>query len=162
MATLTAASLHIAADDPGRAGAFAALDAKRAGWDTMNFAAIRLGQGKTFEIAIDAFEYVAVVLGGRCNIRTNKGDFDGVGRRDSVFGGLPYAVYLPPGTEFEIESLSDNFEFASCWTPSARESQPRDDHAGRCRSLALGRRQLLAADVPGDRRRLPGRPAAGL
>ena len=81
----------------GRAGAFAALDAKRAGWDTMNFAAIRLGQDKTFEIAIDAFEYVAVVLSGRCNIRTNKGDFEGVGRRDSVFSGLPYAVYLPPG-----------------------------------------------------------------
>ena len=125
MATLTANSLHFPADDQGRAGAFAALDAKRAGWDTMNFAAIRLGQGKTFEIAIDAFEYVAVVLSGRCNIRTNKGDFEGLGRRDSVFSGLPYAVYLPPETEFEIESLSDNFEFASCWTPTERESQPR-------------------------------------
>lgn len=125
MATLTASSLHFPADDQGRAGAFAALDAKRAGWDTMNFAAIRLGQGKTFEIAIDAFEYVAVVLSGRCNIRTNKGDFEGLGRRDSVFSGLPYAVYLPPETEFEIESLSDNFEFASCWTPTERESQPR-------------------------------------
>ena len=75
MATLTAGNLHIPADDQGRAGAFAALDAKRAGWDTMNFAAVRLGQGKTFEIAIDAFEYVAVVLSGRCNIRSNKGDF---------------------------------------------------------------------------------------
>ena len=125
MATLSASNLHFPADDQGRAGAFAALDAKRAGWDTMNFAAIRLGQGKTFEIAIDAFEYVAVVLSGRCNIRTNKGDFESLGRRGSVFSGLPYALYLPPETEFEIESLSDNFEFASCWTPTERESQPR-------------------------------------
>ena len=65
MASFTAETLHIAADDRGRAGAFAALDAKRAGWDTMNFAAVRLGAGKTFEIAIDAFEYVAVILSGR-------------------------------------------------------------------------------------------------
>ena len=125
MASYTAESLHIRAEDRGRAGAFAALDAKRAGWDSMNFAAVRLGAGKTFEVAIDAFEYVAVILSGRCNIHTNRGDFEGVGRRDSVFSGLPYAVYLPPHTEFAIESLSENFEFASCWAPSERESQAR-------------------------------------
>ncbi len=123
MATYSADSLHFPSDDKGKAGAFAALNAKRAGWDTMNFAAVRLGEGKTFEVAIDAFEYVAVVLSGRCNIRTNRGDFEGVGRRDSVFTGLPYAVYLPPNTEFAIESLSENFEFASCWLPSERETQ---------------------------------------
>ena len=32
------------------------------------------------------------------------------GRRDSVFTGMPYAVYLPPETEFEIEAITDNFE----------------------------------------------------
>ena len=125
MASFSAESLHFPADDKGRAGAFAAIDAKRAGWETMNFAAVRLGEGKTFEIAIDTFEYVAVVLSGRCTIRTNKGDFENVGRRDSVFTGMPYAVYLPPHTEFAIESLSDNFEFASCWAPSEKETQPK-------------------------------------
>ena len=125
MATYHADSLHIRSDDSGRAGAFAALDAKRAGWDTLNFAAVRLGAGTTFEVAIDAYEYVAVVLSGRCNIRTNKGDFEGLGRRDSVFSGLPYAVYLPPHTEFAIESLSENFEFASCWAPAQREGNAR-------------------------------------
>lgn len=125
MASFTAQTLHFPADDKGRAGAFAALDAKRAGWDSMNFAAVRLGEGKTFEIAIDAFEYVAVILSGRCNIRTNKGDFEGVGRRDSVFSGFPYAVYLPPHTEFEIESRSENFEFASCWAPTDKENPAR-------------------------------------
>ncbi len=158
MANLTAGSLHFPADDQGRAGAFAALDAKRAGWDSMNFAAIRLGQGKTFEIAIDAFEYVAVVLSGRCNIRTNKGDFEAIGRRDSVFGGLPYALYLPPGTEFEIESLSDNFEFASCWTPTEREAQPRLITPRDVASSLLGggncSRQMcrvIGGDFPADR-----------
>ena len=124
MATYSSDRLQVSANDTGRDGAFAALDAKRAGWDTMNFAAVRLGEGKTFEVAIDAFEYVAVVLSGRCNIRTNKGDYEAVGRRGSVFSGLPYAVYLPPHTEFAIESLSEDFEFASCWAPSERDTQP--------------------------------------
>ena len=125
MANYSTDTLHIPATDRGRPGAFAALDARRAGWDTLNFAAIRLGAGKTFDIAIDNFEYLAVILGGRCAIRTNRGDFDHVGRRDDVFRGLPYAIYLPPNTEFEIESLSDNFEFASCWTPAETEHPAR-------------------------------------
>lgn len=125
MATYSADSLHIRANDTGRTGAFAALDARRAGWDILNFAAVRLGTGKTFEIAIDNFEYVAVVLGGRCTIRTNRGDFEHIGRRADVFSGLPYAVYLPPNTEFEIESLTDNFEFASCWAPTEVEHPAR-------------------------------------
>ncbi len=158
MTRFSAESLHFPANDKGRQGAFAALDAKRAGWETMNFAALRLGKGKTFEIAIDAFEYVAVVLSGRCNIRSSKGDFDGVGRRDSVFSGLPYAVYLPPGTEFEIESLSDNFELASCWTPSEKEHAPklirpqdvelRMLGGGNCSRQMC---QIMGGDFPADR-----------
>ena len=138
MATYSADSLHIPASDTGRAGAFAALDAKRAGWETMNFAAVRLGEGKTFEVAIDAFEYVAVVLSGRCNIRSNRGDFEAVGRRGSVFSGLPYAVYLPPNTEFAIESLSEDFEFASCWAPSERETQAKLIRPGDTEMQLLG------------------------
>ena len=95
MAAFTAETLHIQANDSGRAGAFAALDAKRAGWETMNFAAVRLSADRTFEIAIDAFEYVAVILSGRCNIRTNKGDFNQVGRRESVFAGMPTRSTFP-------------------------------------------------------------------
>ena len=121
MASFTADGLHLRSNDSGKAGAFAGFDAKRAGWDTLNFAAVRLNQGKTFEIAIDAFEYVAVVLSGRCNIKTNRGDFEEVGRRDSVFTGMPYAVYLPPQTEFEIEALTDDFEFACCWAPTEKQ-----------------------------------------
>ena len=158
MARMTAEALHIRADDKRRPGAFAALDAKRAGWETLNFAAVRLGEGKTFEIAIDTFEYVAVVLSGRCTIRTNKGDFEGLGRRASVFAGMPYALYLPPHTEFEIESLSDDFEFASCWAPSEKENQPKLIEPADVEMLLLGggncSRQMsrvIGSDFPADR-----------
>ena len=158
MVSFTADRLHLRANDAGKDGAFAAVDAKRAGWDTLNFAAIRLGRGKTFEIAIDAFEYVAVVLSGQCNIKTNKGDFNNVGRRDNVFSGLPYAVYLPPQTEFEIESLTEDFEFACCWAPtekelSARLITPQDIEVQLLGSGNTSRQmcRLLGSAFPADR-----------
>ncbi len=158
MARFTADTLHIQADDRGRAGAFAALDAKRAGWDTLNFAALRLGKSRTFEIAIDAFEYVAVVLSGRCNIRTNRGDFDNVGRRTSVFSGMPYALYLPPHTEFEIEAITDDFEFASCWAPTEKQHPAKLIKPNDVELLLLGggncsrqMNRLLGGDFPAER-----------
>lgn len=125
MATYTATNLHFPSMDKGKAGAFATIDAKKAGWDTMNFAAVRLHRGKTFEIAIDEYEYLAVILSGQCNIKTSKGDFNQVGRRASVFTGMPYAVYLPRNTEFEIEALTDNFEVASCWVPAEKDGEAK-------------------------------------
>jgi len=158
MASFTAETLHIPSADAGRAGAFATLDAKRSGWDTMNFAAVRLGKGRTFEIAIDAFEYVAVVMSGRCNIRTNRGDFEAVGRRDNVFCGLPYALYLPPQTEFEIEAITDDFEFASCWAATEKEHPPRLIRPNDIELALLGggncSRQMsrvIASEFPADR-----------
>lgn len=158
MASFTPDGLHLRADDAGKAGAFAAVDARRAGWDTMNFAAVRLGKDKTFEIAIDAFEYVAVILSGVCNIKTNRGDFDAVGRRDSVFSGMPYAVYLPPHTEFEIQALTDNFEFACCWAltekdQAARLIEPRDIEMEILGAGNASRQmcRVIGSDFPADR-----------
>jgi 5-deoxy-glucuronate isomerase len=31
---------------------------------------------------------------------------------------MPYAVYLPRNTDFEITALTDGFEVASCWVPT--------------------------------------------
>lgn len=158
MAKYTADALHFPSSDKGKAGAFASIDAKTAGWDTMNFAAVRLNKGKTFEIGIDQYEYVAVILSGQCNIKTSKGDFPNVGRRANVFSGLPYAVYLPRNTEFAIEALTDDFEVASCWVPTEKDGEaklitPKDieisllggDNASRqmCR--------LIGTDFPADR-----------
>ncbi len=158
MTSYTTDRLHYPSTDTGKAGAFAAVDARKAGWDTMNFAAVRLSQGKTFEIAIDAFEYVAVVLSGQCNIRTNKGDFEQVGRRQNVFTGLPYALYLPPYTEFEIEARTDNFEFASCWVPTEKEHPPKliTPHEVDIRLLGGGNAsrqmcQIIASDFAAER-----------
>ena len=49
-----------------------------------------------------------VVLTGVCDIKTDKGNFTEVGYRREVFGGLPYALYMPRNTEFEIEAKTES------------------------------------------------------
>lgn len=108
----------ILSNDRGRAGVFARASAEQAAWPLLNMVALRLDKGGQFEIEIADYEYLAVILGGRCHIRTSRGDFLDVGRRPDVFRGLPYAIYLPRQTEFAIEALSDGLEVASCWAPT--------------------------------------------
>lgn len=120
MAT-SADNLLIPTNDDGVTSVYARVSAQQAGWQYLNMVALRLETGKTFGITIDQYEYVAVILGGVCDIRTSRGNFVDVGRRPDVFTGLPYAIYMPRNTEFEIEALTDDFAMASCWVPTDQD-----------------------------------------
>ena len=87
-------------------------------------AARRLNAGQTWSASTGDDEYAHVILGGVCTIRTSRGEYARVGRRPNVFSGMPYALYLPRGVDFEIEALTDGFEVASCWVPTDRDDEP--------------------------------------
>lgn len=114
---------------PGRSVAkgrvIARVSSEQAGWQHLNMVVLHLTRGQTFDITIEDNEYLAVVLSGVCNIRTNRENFDRVGRRRDVFDGLPYAVYLPRQTEFVIEAVSETVEIASCWSPTTQDHAMR-------------------------------------
>ncbi len=118
----SADNLLLRSTNEDKPGLFARLSAEQAGWDYLNLVAMRLEKGKTFGITIAQYEYLAVILSGVCDIRTNKGNFEQVGYRRDVFSGLPFAIYMPRNTEFEIEAKSDNFEVISCWSPTDRDT----------------------------------------
>ena len=144
----TADNLLFRSTNEDRPGVFAKVAADQAGWDYLNMVALRLEKGKTFGITIADYEYVAVVLTGQCAIRTNKGNFNTLGYRKDVFGGLPYALYMPRQTEFEIEALTETLEIVSCWSPTDKDHPiklitPQDIKvAGVWRSSAHGARSL--------------------
>ena len=117
----TVDQLHFPAVDDTNASVFARVSAEQAGWQYLNMVALRLETGKTFGITIEQYEYVAIILSGVCDIRTSKGDFLDIGRRFDVFTGMPYAIYMPRETDFEIEALSDDFAMASCWSPTTED-----------------------------------------
>jgi 5-deoxy-glucuronate isomerase len=117
----TAETMLMKSKDSGASGVFLEIDAQDAGWEYLNMAAMRLNRGEKYGTRVGEHEHVTVILGGRCNIRASTGDYLNIGRRPNVFSGMPWAVYLPRRSEFEIEALTDNLEIASCWVPTDRD-----------------------------------------
>lgn len=121
----TADTMLIRAQDDGKTGIFAQVSTAQAGWQYLNMAARRLNAGETWRASTGDHEFAHVILGGVCTIRTSQGNFERVGRRRDVFSGMPYALYLSRGVDFEIEALTDSFEVASCWVASDEDHPAR-------------------------------------
>jgi len=121
----TSENLLVRSNDYGRAGVFARVRPADAGWEYLNMAAIRLHAREPYNGSTGENEHVSVILGGRCHFRTSKGEYLNIGRRPDVFSGMPYAVYLPRRTDFEIEALTDDLEIASCWVPTDEDHPAR-------------------------------------
>ncbi len=121
----TTPNLLVRAHDTGQTGVFARVRPEDAGWLYLDMAALRLNQGETYSGNVGDHEHVSVILGGRCTIRTSAGDFRNIGRRPDVFSGMPWALYLPRHTHFEIEALTGNLEIASCWVPTDQDHPAR-------------------------------------
>jgi 5-deoxy-glucuronate isomerase len=99
-------------------------------------------------------ELCLVVLGGGCDVRSDRGEWAGVGERESPFDGLPHAVYLPPGTGFEVAGSA---EVALCWAPAAtgvdaRLIEPGDVEVTTRGSGAMEREihNILMEDAPAE------------
>ncbi len=121
----TAETLRIPSIDRGATGIFAEVRAEQAGWEFLNMQARRLNRGQVWSGSTGEYEWAHVILGGKCHCRSSAGDFLNVGRRPHVFGGMPWAVYLPRRVDFEIEALTDGFEVASCWVATDRDFSAR-------------------------------------
>jgi 5-deoxy-glucuronate isomerase len=149
----TKQNLLVKAQDTGGTGVFARVDAQMVGWDYLNMAVLRLNRGEKYATATGEHEHVSVVLGGRCHIRTSRGHYFNVGQRTDVFSGMPYALYLPRGTDFEIEALTDGMEIASCWVPTDEDHPPRlitpDDSQIEIRGGGNATRQINSIIPPG-------------
>lgn len=104
-----------------------------AGWSYVGFEVFRLSRGARIERPTDAQEVCAVLLSGRADFFFGARAWRDVGSRQTVFDGLPDAVYAPPGGSLAVVASSESCEVALCWAPAARGME-----------AAL----LAAADVP--------------
>ncbi len=149
----TAENLLVKSQDRGEPGLFARVRAADVGWDYLNMAALRLPLGERYGDTTGEHENVMVILGGRCHIRTGKGDYLNLGRRPNVFSGMPWALYLPRQTSFEIEALTDTLEIVSCWVPTDEDHPARlitpADSAIEIRGGGNATRQINSIIPPG-------------
>ncbi len=81
---------------------------EEAGWRYLGFIVRRLRAGDTWQAPAEPDrEQGIVLLGGTCSVRTPSNTWERIGRRPNVWSGLPWAVYLPPGTPASVEAHSD-------------------------------------------------------
>ena len=87
-----------------------------AGWEHLCFAARKLEREKNWISKTENAEMVIVFLGGKAEFRSNRKSWEQIGRRKDVFSGMPYAIYIPHHTEFEIIAKSDELDIGYGWT----------------------------------------------
>lgn len=74
-----------------------------AGWRWLSFSARRLAPGKPLTADTGPDEVCLVLIGGACEVEAGGRRYTLAGR-DDPFGGMPVALYLPPGTEYTVDA----------------------------------------------------------
>jgi 5-deoxy-glucuronate isomerase len=128
----TAQTMLVRSHDSGGSGEFLHIDAAAVGWEHLNMAAVRLNRGETLARDTGECEMAIVVLGGVCRLTTSDGVFERVGRRPTVFAGMPHAVYLSRRKTFSLEALTDGLEFALCWVATDQDHPTQYVTPDRC------------------------------
>ena len=107
----------------GKAGELLRFLRQDAGWEWMGLSVRRLAPREVWEFAHRAEETACVLLSGKCAAAWGGNEYK-IGQRESVFEGLPYAVYLSAGesVRFEAQTVC---ELAVCHVPSRQKFASR-------------------------------------
>jgi 5-deoxy-glucuronate isomerase len=109
---------------PDNEGRVLSVTPQSAGWHYVGFEVFRLKPGQKLEKPTGTNELCLVLLSGRATIRAGALDCGTLGERHSVFEGLPWSVYVPAGSDFVVEALSE-VELAVCASPAKGALPPR-------------------------------------
>jgi 5-deoxy-glucuronate isomerase len=143
---------RIAAD---QLGVINELTAEAAGheWRDLAFEARRLGRGQSWEQETGEREAAIVLLGGVASVRSSRGEWSRIGRRPDVFSGMPWALFLPRRTRFELRAESERVEIAYATAPTDRDGDARlvapSDVAIEIRGAGTNTRQINGILPPG-------------
>ncbi|MEE8117396.1 MAG: 5-deoxy-glucuronate isomerase, partial [Gemmatimonadales bacterium] len=96
---------------------------ERAGWEYISFQARRLAAGESWSFATGENELALVNLSGRYAVRSDRGDWSGIGGRTDVFQSAAHTLYLPRRTDFTV-TAEESGEFAVAWVPTDRDDEP--------------------------------------
>jgi 5-deoxy-glucuronate isomerase len=109
--------------DTGDPDLILSITPERAGWEYITFQARRLDEGAAWSCETGPCEFVFVNLSGRYSVATNRGDWNGVGGRATVFEGAAHALYLPRDTRLTVTAEQAG-EFAVAWAATDEDHDP--------------------------------------
>ena len=96
---------------------------EESGWEYISFQARRLAADQCWSFESGENELVIVNLSGRYSVRSNRGQWSGIGARKNVFEGAAHALYLPRRSEFTITAEGSG-EYAVAWVPTDQDHEP--------------------------------------
>ena len=99
------------------------VDPAKAGWEYIHFQSRRLAAGSRWSFAPGEFEIALVVLSGSLGVSSTRGEWPHIGKRPSVFAGLPEGLYLPKSSSMTVQANSD-CQFAVAWAPAWGDHPP--------------------------------------
>ncbi len=135
-----------------RADEWTAVTPESAGWRYLSFRVASEG----FDASTGDEEIALVPLSGRCRVEADGQTWE-IGDRESVFDGLPWALYLPRDTAYRVEPLGP-LELAICGARCERRREPvlvrPDDVEIEVRGAGNATRQInhiLKPEFPAER-----------
>jgi 5-deoxy-glucuronate isomerase len=94
------------------------------GYEYLGFENVRLAAGGRHEGETAGRELAVVILGGRCSVKSSRGEWKEFGGRTNVFDGKPYTLYVPPNTRFQV-STETGCDLGMCYSKAEEEHEPR-------------------------------------
>lgn len=110
-------------NDPGDPNLILSITPESAGWDYISFQARRLAAGESWSFDTGENEFAFVNLTGRYSVSSSRGEWSGIGGRQSVFTGAAHALYLPRRTQLTV-TAEEAGEFAVTWVPTDEDHDP--------------------------------------
>jgi 5-deoxy-glucuronate isomerase len=109
---------------PDEGGSVVRVTPESAGWEYVGFEVLRLEAGRSAIRHTGGDEVCLVPLSGTCAVSAGDEEWKDIGGRESVFDGPPFAVYLPPGTEYTVHA-STGLEIAVASAPAETGVDPK-------------------------------------
>ncbi len=128
----------------------------------LDFARLRLEKGESYRATAEGKECVLDVFAGTVSITLEAAGrnqrYEKVGGREDVFSGPPVMVYLPPGTRYEIQALTEGVDLGVFRAPSQAQAAPALLAGPAVTALEVGRDNwqrtvytALGENVPAER-----------
>src|SRR5260370_7035562 len=106
----------------GESGELIQFSRQAVQWDWMSFSVRRLAAAASWECYHAGEETACVLLSRTCAVEWNKQRKE-IGKRRTVFDGLPYALYLAPGDRARFTAISP-CKIAEYYVPSNSQLPP--------------------------------------
>jgi 5-deoxy-glucuronate isomerase len=104
---------------PAADGTLLTVTPASAGWAHVGFEVVALGGDTVAARDTGDREVCVVVVHGSVDVDSSRGGWAGVGGRPDPWSGPPDAIYLPPGTHFEVRAAAGTeAEVGLCFAPA--------------------------------------------